>query len=406
MACVIYEYDHKLESRNMTFSRKWPLALGVLILAGGGLWAFMQSSEGETSKTSGRSIAEISTGTIEDMVTAQGKLEPKEYVDVGAQVSGQIKTLAAEVGDTVKNGDLIAEIDPEVFMTKVAADESRLKTLQAQRTQQLAETVSARQKLKRNQTLIKDNAISREVLEDAETAAKVSEAQVAALDAQIEEAQSTLEGDKANLSYTKIYATMDGTVVSQSVRQGQTVNANQTAPVIVQVANLDTMTVKAQVAEADIMKLKEGMKTYFTTLGSGARRWNGVVRQILPAPEVINDVVLYNVLVDVDNKDRQLMSGMSTQMFFVAARAENVLTVPVGALNKPVPAQDTEQGQAYQVKIAAGADTIDKVVIVGLMDRSFAEVKSGLNAGDKIILPAAAAPKSSQGMGRMGGPRL
>lgn len=391
----------------MTTFRKWPLALVLVLVGAGGVWFFLKGIDPAAPDKTGITTAEITTGNIEDMVTAQGTLEPKDYVDVGAQVSGQIKTLAAEVGDTVKTGDLIAEIDPEVFLTKVAADESRLKTLQAQKLQQEAETVSARQKLKRNQMLIKDNAISREVLEDAQTALKVAEAQVAALDAQIEEAQSTLEGDKANLNYTKIYATMDGTVVSQSVRQGQTVNANQTAPVIVQVANLDTMTVKAQVAEADIMKLKEGMDTYFTTLGSGSRRWKGVVRQILPAPEVINDVVLYNVLVDVDNKDRQLMSGMSTQMFFVAAKADNVLLIPVSALNKPLPANDNEKGQAYSVKVASGKESIEKMVYIGLMDRSFGEVKEGLSAGDKVVLPASAAPKSAQGgMGRMGGPRL
>jgi macrolide-specific efflux system membrane fusion protein len=340
-------------------------------------------------------------------VTAQGTLEPKDYVDVGSQASGQVKVLAAEVGDEVKKGDLIAEIDPEVFETRVAADEARLKTLQAQKSQQEAELLSARQKLKRNQVLIKDNAISKEVLEDAQTAVKVADAQLAALDAQIEEAVSTLEGDKASLSYTKIYSPMDGTVVSQSVRQGQTVNANQTTPTIVQVANLDVMTVKAQVAEADIMKLTPDMYAYFKTLGSGERKWEGKIRQILPSPEVINDVVLYNVLLDVDNKDHSLMSGMSTQMFFVAGKAENAVLIPVGALIKRVPAQDSETGQAYQVKIMDGKVQAERVIQIGLMDRVMAEVKSGLKAGDQVVIPAAQVkPQTQQGMGRMGGPRL
>ena len=387
-------------------SRKFIVLTLLLLCLGGGAWVFVTQSEGASSERTAAPVVTVSTGNIEEMVTAQGTLEPKEYVDVGAQVSGQIKTLVVELGDTVKTGDLIAEIDPEVFLTKVAADEARLKTLQAQKTQQEANTLSARQKLTRNQTLMKANAISKEVLEDAQTALKVAEAQIASLDAQIEEANSTLEGDKANLNYTKIYAPMDGTVVAQSVREGQTVNANQTAPTIVQVANLDIMTVKAQVAEADIMKLKVDMPAYFTTLGSGQRRWSGKVRQILPSPEVINDVVLYNVLIDVDNTDRTLMSGMSTQMFFVSGKADNVLLIPVGALGKPVPAQDTEQGQAYMVKLKNGQD---KVVLIGLMDRANAEVRSGLAAGDEIVLPVAAPPKTQTqgGMGRMGGgPRL
>lgn len=389
-----------------TSSRKYIGLILLLLCLGGGAWVFVTKSQGASSERTTAPVITVTTGNIEEMVTAQGTLEPKEYVDVGAQVSGQIKTLAVELGDTVKTGDLIAEIDPEVFLTKVAADEARLKTLQAQKTQQEANTVSARQKLARNQTLMKANAISKEVLEDAQTALKVAEAQIASLDAQIEEANSTLEGDKANLNYSKIYAPMDGTVVAQSVREGQTVNANQTAPTIVQIANLDVMTVKAQVAEADIMKLKVEMPAYFTTLGSGQRRWSGKVRQILPSPEVINDVVLYNVLIDVDNKDRTLMSGMSTQMFFVSGKADNVLIIPVGALGKPVPAKDTEQGQAYMVKTKDGQD---KVVLIGLMDRANAEVRSGLAAGDEIVLPLPAPAKTQTpgGMGRMGGgPRL
>ena len=389
------------------FHLKWPLlTLGFLMLAGAG-WAYTQSSHSEEAEKAKVSLAVLSTGNLEDLVTAQGKLEPKDYVDVGSQASGQVKILAAEVGDEVKKGDLIAEIDPEVFETRVAADEARLKTLQAQKTQQEAELTSARQKLKRNQALIKDNAISKEVLEDAQTAVKVADAQLSALDAQIEEAVSTLEGDKASLSYTKIYSPMDGTVVSQSVRQGQTVNANQTTPTIVQVANLDVMTVKAQVAEADIMKLTPDMYAYFKTLGSGERKWEGKIRQILPSPEVINDVVLYNVLLDVDNKDHSLMSGMSTQMFFVAGKAENAVLVPVGALVKRLPDQDNETGQAYQVRVMEDKVQAERVVHIGLMDRVMAEAKSGLKAGDQVIIPAAQVKAATQGgMGRMGGPRL
>lgn len=396
-------------SRSM---RKWPILLVLaFLLAGGGLWFFMQSSSGEGSRKTDIATADATTGNIEEIVTAQGTLEPKEYVDVGAQVSGQVKVLAVDLGDNVKNGDLIAEIDPDVYQSKVQADEARLKNLEAQKLQQEAEAVSAQLKLKRSQALIKDNAISKEVLEDAQAAAKIANAQVSSLAAQIEEANSTLEGDKANLSYTKIYSTMDGTVVAQSVRQGQTVNANQTAPTIVQVANLDVMTVKAEVAEADIMKLKEGMDVYFTTLGSDGHRWTGTVRQILPTPEVVNDVVLYNVLVDVDNKDRQLMSGMSTQLFFTAGKAENVVLVPVAALLKPVPEQDNDKGEAYQVKVMNGKSVSEKIVHIGLMDRSVAEVRDGLVAGDKVVLPSSTGgtPASTQNKGgarMMGGPRL
>jgi macrolide-specific efflux system membrane fusion protein len=200
---------------------------------------------------------------------------------------------------------------------------------------------------------------------------------------------------------------MDGTVVSQSVREGQTVNASQTAPTIVQIANLDVMTVRAQVAEADIMKLSTGMSSYFTTLGSNGRRWKSKVRQILPSPEIINDVVLYNVLVDADNADRRLMSGMSTQMFFEVGSANNVLLVPVAALIKAIPQENNDKGEAYQIKLMQDRGTVSKTIHVGLMDRSYAEVRDGLVAGNRVVLPAPPASKSqTQVPGRMRTPRL
>jgi macrolide-specific efflux system membrane fusion protein len=253
---------------------------------------------------------------------------------------------------------------------------------------------------------VKAKAVSQENFQDAETALTIAQAQLAALDAQIAEAQSTLEGDQANLGYTKIYAPMDGTVVVQSVQEGQTLNASQQAPTLVQLANLDTMTVRAQVAEADIMRLKADMPVSFTTLGSQGRTWTGIVRQILPSPETINDVVLYNVLVDVDNKDRQLMTGMSTQMFFEINKAENVLALPVSALGKRVPDQDGDGTLAYSVRVVQGRKIEDRVVQIGLMNRTMAEVKSGLSAGDEIALPMTVTSASSSGGGFRGGPRL
>lgn len=286
----------------------------------------------------GREMVVVETGSLEDVVTAQGKLEPKQYVDMGAQISGQLKKIHVRIGQTVKAGDLLAEIDSRVYESRVRANRARLKTLQAQRAQQEAQGVLAKQMHERNRTLIKSKAISIETLQISEATLSAAVAQLAAIDAQIEEAQSTLDGDLANLSYTRIFAPIAGTVVSQLAREGQTLNANQMAPIILQIANLDVMTVRAQVAEADVMRLNTGTPVYFTTLGSQSRRWQADVRQILPSPEIITDVVLYNALVDVDNTDRQLMTGMSTQMFFVLAKAEAVPVVAVTALGQRLPA--------------------------------------------------------------------
>ncbi|MEZ0224793.1 MAG: efflux RND transporter periplasmic adaptor subunit [Alphaproteobacteria bacterium] len=340
-------------------------------------------------------IETVKKGDIEEVVTAQGKLEPKEYVDVGVQVSGQIKKIYPGLGDTVKAGDLIAEIDPRVYEAKVEADNAHIKTLEAQLAQQQAQVRLAQQQFDRVKKLLDSRAVSEEAFDNADTALKVAKAQKDALDAQIDEQKSNLEGDKANLSYTKIFAPINGTVVIADTKVGQTLNATQSAPRVVQLANLDTMTVRAQVAEADVMRVKPGGSVYFRTLGAQDRKWTGTVRQVLPTPEVINEVVLYNVLVDVDNKDRQLMTGMSTQMFFVMGRATGVPLVPVAALGRHLAKQDDESGAAYVVHLPEGSGKgAQKIIRVGLMNRSVAEVKEGLQEGDRVSVEV---PDSSPG---------
>lgn len=376
--------------------RKIVLFILALLLLGGAVFAGLHFRNAGQAGPSAPATARITRGDIESVVTAQGKLEPKDYVDVGAQVSGLVRKLHAEIGDTVKQGDLIAEIDPDVYEAQVRAAAARLKTLEAQMQEQTAQAEQARQKFERHEKLIKDKAVSREALEDAQTTLNIAQARLQSLAAQIEEAQSTLEGHQTNLGYTRIDAPMDGTVVSQAVKEGQTINANQTAPVIVQVANLSTMTVRAQVAEADVMKLTTDMPVYFTTLGAQGRRWQGTVRQILPSPENVNDVVLYNVLVDVDNEDGQLMTGMTTQMFFVMGEARDVPVIPVSALTRRLPQQDTADGKAYEIRMA-GRQPQTRTVIVGLSDRTRAAIIDGLAEGDEIMIPAL--PAATQGAG-------
>lgn len=385
------------------------LLIFCTVAAGG--FVYMQSQKATAGLNAAEAVMTVQQGTLEEIVTAQGTLEPKDYVDVGVQVSGQLEKIHVELGDTVEQGQLIAEIDPQLYEAKVEADQARLKTLNAQIAQQKAEIKLAQQQHTRNEKLVTKGAISQDAFDGTATALTVAEAQLDALNAQMEEAQSTLEGDQANLGYTKIYAPISGTVVVKDVREGQTLNASQSAPTVVQLANLDVMTVRAQVAEADVMRLKPDMPVYFTTLGAQGRKWHGKIRQILPSPEVINDVVLYHVLVDVDNKDRQLMTGMSTQMFFVLSRAEDKPLIPVAALGKRMPDADSDLGLAYRVEVVgAGGVTSAKTIHIGLMDRTQAEVTSGLAVGDRVsvskaLLPAGSGTeKSSRGMRGM--PRL
>src|SRR5665811_620796 len=155
-------------------------------------------------------------------------------------------------------------------------------------------------------------------------------------------------------------------MVDQKAREGQTLNANQTTPTILQLAKLDIMTVRAQVAEADVMRLRPALPVYFSTLGSGDRRWQATIRQILPTPEIINNVVLYDVLVDVDNHDRQLMTGMSTQMFFVLGMAEQVPLIPIAALGKRLSEEDNQNDAAYRIKAVTDQGVQEKTIHIGL----------------------------------------
>jgi macrolide-specific efflux system membrane fusion protein len=366
------------------------ITAATMIALGGWYWyaSTAQSSQGEVVQP----IAVI-RGNIEEVVTSQGKLEAKQYVDVGTQVSGQLKAIHVDIGDTVTKGQLLAEIDPRVYQAQVEAGEARLNSLRAQLNQQKAEAVLAEQNLKRNQNLIAVNAVSQQALQETESQAAVAKAQVESLGAQLQETESNLKASRTNLSYTKIYAPMAGTVTTLPTKEGQTLNANQTAPVVLQVANLDTMTVRAQVAEADVSRLKENMPAYFTTLGNNERRWPGKVRQVLPTPQIVNDVVLYDVLIDVKNEGRKLMTGMTTQVFFILGKAENALIIPAEVLTRRAAREDNDKGKAYRVAVITEKGSEPRVIHVGLQTRTQAEVIDGLTEGEKIavIRPAGTA---------------
>jgi macrolide-specific efflux system membrane fusion protein len=382
----------------------------LILLAGGWYW---RSRSAENADDAALKPVAVTSGTIEDVVTAQGKLEPNQYVDVGTQVSGQLKKIYVQIGDSVTKGQLVAEIDPRVYQAQVEASEAHIGSLKAQLEQQKAAAVLAEQNLKRNQNLIDANAVSLQALQESQSQAASAKAQVDSIAAQIKETESNLKGIQTNLGFTKIYAPMSGTVTTMPAREGQTLNANQSAPVVMQVANLDLMTVRAQVAEADVPRLKEGMAAYFTTLGNNERRWQGKVRQIQPAPEVVNDVVLYDVLIDVKNEKRQLMTGSTTQVFFILGKADNATIIPAEALTRRAPDADNDKGKAYRVTVQNKDGREQRVIHVGMATRAQAQVTDGLNPGERILLrrTQGAATPNAQGAQRRNpgftpGPRL
>lgn len=216
-------------------------------------------------------------------VTALGTLQPRRYVDVGAQASGQIQKIHVEVGDVVKEGQLLVEIDPSTQKAKLDAGRFSIENLKAQLQEQRAQHELAQQKYQRQQHLAAGGATRDEDVQTARAELKATQARIDMFQAQIRQAEASLRSDQAELGYTRIYAPMAGTVVALDAREGQT-NAQQQTPLILRIAKLSPMTVWAEVSEADIGHVKPGMTAYFTTLSGGQRRWSSTVRQILPVP--------------------------------------------------------------------------------------------------------------------------
>ncbi|MFW6751048.1 efflux RND transporter periplasmic adaptor subunit [Pseudomonas glycinae] len=343
---------------------------------------------------------QVTRGDIESSVTALGTLQPRRYVDVGAQASGQIRKIHVEVGDVVKEGQLLVEIDPSTQKAKLDAGRFSIENLKAQLQEQKAQHELAQQKYQRQQHLAAGGATREEDVQTARAELKATQARIDMFQAQIRQAEASLRSDQAELGYTRIYAPMAGTVVALDAREGQTLNAQQQTPLILRIAKLSPMTVWAEVSEADIGHVKPGMTAYFTTLSGGQRRWSSTVRQILPVPPKPLDqtsqgggspvsssksgsarVVLYTVLLDVDNADNALMAEMTTQVFFVASQAKDVLTAPVAALQGTA----TTNRQTAQV-IAANGDIQSREVHTGISDRLKVQVLEGLNEGDHLLI--------------------
>ncbi|WP_095152354.1 efflux RND transporter periplasmic adaptor subunit [Pseudomonas sp. Irchel s3b5] len=343
---------------------------------------------------------QVSRADIESSVTALGTLQPRRYVDVGAQASGQIHKIHVEVGDVVKEGQLLVEIDPSTQQAKLDAGRFSVENLKAQLQEQRAQHDLARQKFQRQQNLAAGGATREEDVQTAQAELRATQARLDMFQAQIRQAEASLRSDQAELGYTRIYAPMAGTVVALDAREGQTLNAQQQTPLILRIAKLSPMTVWAEVSEADIGHVKPGMHAWFTTLSGGTRRWTSTVRQILPVPPKPLDqtsqgggspvstsksgsarVVLYTVLLDVDNADNALMAEMTTQVFFVADQAKNVLTAPVAAL------QTGTQANLQTAQVVAKNGSIEqRDVRTGISDRLRVQILDGLQEGDHLLI--------------------
>ncbi|WP_443216847.1 efflux RND transporter periplasmic adaptor subunit [Rhizobium sp. Root708] len=219
------------------------------------------------AQTQGLLTAVATRGDIEQTVLATGTFKPSKLVAVGAQVSGRITHLAVRLGEEITQGSLVAEIDSTTQKNELKTAEASLANVKAQRQETEAELANAEITLARQKNIYANQAGAKADLDSAETSVNKARAQIAAFDAQIVEAEVAVETAKANLGYTRITAPIDGTVLAIVNQQGQTVNATQTAPTIIVLGQLSTMTVRAEISEADIVKVAPGQQVYFSIMG-------------------------------------------------------------------------------------------------------------------------------------------
>lgn len=361
-------------------------------------------------------------GNIRHVVSATGEVGAVQLVTVGAQVSGQILKLHVKVGQEVKKGDMVAEIDSVSQENQLATDKARLQSYRAQLVaKQIARRIAEKQ-YKREKALRGRDAASQESLENMENTLALAEADVAVLEAQIRETELAVSTDETDLGYTRITSPLDGTVVSVPVEEGQTVNAVQSTPTIVQIADLSQMEVKVEISEGDITAVKPGMPLSYTILGEPDDVREAVLTSIDPGLTTLSDgsykntssgtggtssststdqAVYYYGKALVDNTDGRLRIGMTAQTDIVVALAENILLVPLLAVQR-----DAEGKKLVQILGPDGAPET-RAVTTGISDGVHVEIKDGLKVGEKVINGRITqADLAAQGQrGGPGGPR-
>ncbi len=389
--------------------RSWRLWTVILVLAVLSAWAWSKWRGGEPSAQV--ITAPVERIDLEDTVLASGTIEAAKQVSVGAQVSGQIKKLHVRLGDSVAQGQLIAEIDATNQSNSLRSTQAQVTSLMAQQGAKRAALRQAQLTFERQKQLLAQDATSRAEFESAEAALAATQAELSALTAQLSQAQISVETARVNLGYTRILAPMAGVVVAVIAEEGRTVNANQSAPTIIKLANLDTVQIKAQISEADVVRVKPGLPVYFTILGEPNKRYDANLRAIEPSPESeqtdsntsssSNAAIYYNALFDVPNPDHKLKISMTAQVFVVLNKASQVLVIPSTALSERKKGKyfvRVQQGEGREQKI------VNREVSIGLNNRVQAQVLKGLQEGDAVVVgEAAAETKGSGGNTRMRG---
>ncbi len=362
---------------------KWILLLGLLA---GGYFYWQSGKEDPANIPPPYITAKVSRGDLVHSVLATGALQAFKEVKVGAQVSGKIAKLHVEIGDKVKAGDKIAEIDADTQQNQRDSEKASLDVSKANLRSAQARLAEAQKKYNRQKSL--GEAGTKENLDSAKATLGTAQAEVAAAQAQIEKSQLALKNASVNLGYTTVTAPMDGVVVAVAVEEGQSINAVQSSPTIITLAQTDTITVAGEIAEADVGDVKTGMKASFTLLGKDKTKYEGVIKSIDPAPLAVSNnssssssndsAVYYYGKMDVKNPNERLKIGMTANMTIKIKEAKNALTIPMTALQK-----DDEVLLPGPNPVAPPKT---QKITVGINDGVNVEVLEGLSEGQEVIV--------------------
>jgi HlyD family secretion protein len=385
------------------------ISLGILVTAG---YFFLIKKSPAEYKT-----ALVERGSIIATVSATGTLNAVTTVQVGTQVSGTIQKLFVDYNSLVKKGQVIAQIDPAIFTSQVEQSRGTYQSALANLTKLKASASDAARTLERNRQLLKEGIVSQADFDTAETRYQEALAAIRAAEGNVLQTRGASRQTQTNLRYATIRSPVDGVVVSRNVDVGQTVAASFQTPTLFTIAqDLTKMQINTSVDEADIGKVQVGQPAVFTVDAYPERQFKGVVSQVRIAPIITQNVVTYDVVITVENRDLKLKPGMTANVSVEVMRTDNVLTIPSAALRFK-PEESTQQSTAGQrrtgksagqkVHVLKDGKPVAVSVRTGISDDSHVEIVSGgLRPGQEVIVEQILPKKKASPAGGGMGPRF
>ena len=389
--------------------KRFFILLGLLVAAGAVYYFFSSNNKQETTYLT----ESVTRGNVEKTVIASGSVESVNEVDVGAQASGKITKLYVKLGQEIKKGEMIADIDSTTQVNTLNTKKAALVSYQAQLKAKKTAYDVALSSYNRLSKLYTQKATSLDSLNTAKSTLDNAKAEMEAIEANIKQAEIEVNTAETNVGYTKITAPMDGTIVSVPVSEGQTVNANQTTPTIVTIADLSKMKIKPEISEGDITKVKAGQEVSFTILSDSQTVYHSVIDSVDPANTTTSDssstsslssssssttsAIYYYANVLIDNPNRTLRIGMTTENNIKIANAKDVLLVSNMAIQK-------RDGKSFVNVLNDKNQPEPREVEIGVQNDFKTEIKSGLNEGEKVIVSQVANGEQVGSMPR--GPRM